>query len=271
MSITADLGGKNYTLGRGRVFFDRFPANAVVTAITKGDGERYLGNTPSFSTTSSAENLEHFDSDSGVKVKDDAVQLSLNRSGKFDCDNIDRENIALFFLGDASTVTQASATGVIETFTTAKKGRFYQLGASEARPAGVRNITNVVVKKGIGFSTSVAATGNYEVDEARGRIYIEANAADIDAVDIQITYDVQASTREQIVSKSSSIYGSVRFVADNPKGPNRDYFFPYVKLAPDGDYSLKGDEWQKMGFTMEVLKKASNVDALYIDGQGVTA
>lgn len=270
MPITADLGGKNYTLGRGRIFFDRFADNAVITATTRGSGERYLGNTPEFTMTSESEDLEHYSSDAGVKVKDDSVQLQLNRSAGFTCDNIDGENVALYFLGTASTITQTAATGVVETITAAKRGRFLQLGASEARPAGVRNVSNVVVKKGAGFTTTVAQSGNYQVDEARGRIYIESNSADINDADIQVTFDVQASTREQVVSKSNSIYGALRFVADNPKGANRDYFLPYVKLAPDGDYSLKGDEWQQIGFTVEVLKKASNVDAVYIDGQGVT-
>lgn len=269
MPISSDLGGKNYTLGRGRVFFDRFAANAVVTALTRGNGERYLGNTPEFSMTSESEDLEHYDSDSGVRVKDGAVQLTLNRSGSFTCDNISAENIALYFLGNTSTVTQTSSIGVVETFSAGvKRGMFYQLGVSETRPAGVRGVANVVLKKGAGFTTTILATNNYEVDETRGRILILAGAPDIadDSV-IQVTCDYLANTREQVVSKSSSIYGSIRFVADNPTGANRDFFLPYVKLAPDGDYNLKGDEWQTMGFTMEILKKASNVDALYIDGQ----
>lgn len=271
MPITADLGGKNYTLGRGRVFFDRFPANTVVTATTRGTGERYLGNTPEFSTTSESEDLEHYDSDSGVRVKDGSVQLTLNRTGSFTCDNINAENVALYFLGDASTVTQTSSVGVQEVLSGGvKRGYFYQLGASEPRPAGVRGVANVVVKKGGGFATTVSLSGNYQVDETRGRIYIEPTSTDIpDGTVIQITYDILANTREQVVSKSTAIYGSLRFVADNPTGANRDYYFPYVKLAPDGDYNLKGDEWQQIGFSMEILKKASNVDALYIDGQPV--
>lgn len=269
MPVTADLGGKNYTLGRGRVFFDRFATGVNVTAATRGSGERYLGNTPEFSTNSESEDLDHFDSDSGIRTKDDSVQLSLDRSGAFTCDNISSENIALYFLGEASTLVQASATGVIETFDAGvMQGRFYQLGVSPARPAGVRGVANVVVSKGAGFSTTVTAAGNYQVDEVRGRIYIEDNAPDIaDSTPIRVTCDYLANTREQIVSKSTSIYGSIRFVADNPKGANRDFYLPYVKLAPDGDYNLKGDEWQTMGFTMEILKKASNIDALYIDGQ----
>jgi hypothetical protein len=273
MPINSDLGGKTYTLGRGRVFFDRFAPNAVVSALTRGDGERFVGNCPEFSTTSESEDLEHFDSTSGVRTKDASVQLSLDRSGSFTCDSVDADNVALFFLGTSTTVTQVGATGVVEVMTNAKRGRFYQLGVSESLPAGVRNIKNVVIKKGGAptWATTVTMSGNYEVDEVRGRIYIESDAPAIDGDTIQITYDTDTSTREQIVSSSNSIYGSLRFVAENPTGPKRDYFFPYVKLAPDGDYNLISDEWQQMGFSFEILKKSSNVEALYIDGQGVVA
>lgn len=270
MPITADLGGKQYTLGRGRVMLDRYPANIVMTALTRGIGERYIGNTPEFSTNSSSENLDHYDSDAGVRTKDDSVELSFDRAGSFTCDNIDSDNIALYFLGDKATVTQAAATGVVDVLTVKQK-MFYQLGMTALLPAGVRNVGSVVVKKGSpGFATTVSAAGNYQVDEVLGRIYIEAGAPDItDDTIIQVTFNVLASTRGQVISKNQSIYAAVRFVADNPKGVNRDYYFPYVKLSPDGDYNLKGEEWQTMGFTMEILKKASNVESVYIDERPV--
>jgi len=270
MPLTSDLGGKNYILGRGKVFFDRFAANAIVTATTRGEGERYLGNTPEFSTTSSVENLDHYDSDGGVKTKDGSVQLSLDRSGAFTCDNITAENLALFFQGDASTLTQTAATGVVEVLNDVKHERFYQLGVSTSTPSGVRKVTNVVVKKGAGYTTTVTQAGNYEVDEVTGRVYILSGSTDIpNDTDIQVTYDIQASTRETVISKNQSIYGAVRFVSDNPTGPNRDIYLPYVKLSPDGDYQLKGDDWQVMGFQVEVLKKASNIEAIYVDGRPV--
>lgn len=270
MPVTADLGGKNYTLGRGRVFFDRFPSNVVVDALTRGSGERYLGNTPEFVTNSTSEDLDHFSSEGGVRTKDDSVQLQLDRAGSFITDNISADNVALFFLGEASTLTQAAATGVIDNLLDVGRGRFLQLGVTPANPPGVRNVSNVVITKGPGFTTTVAASGNYQVDEALGRIYIEPNAAGIDdGDDLRVTYDTAASTRSRVVSGSQAIYGSLRFVADNPKGENRDYFYPYVKLSPDGDYNLKGDEWQQIGFTFEVLKKASNVEAVYVDGRAV--
>lgn len=271
MPLTANLGGKKYVLGRGQVLFDRFANGITIAPLTKGDGERYMGNTPEFSTSSESEDLEHYDSDAGVNVKDASVQLSLDRSGSMTCDNIDEENIALNFLGEATTVVQAAATALINIFVEAKKGRFYQLGVSEANPSGLRNVSNVVVKTGGAptWATTVTQVGNYQVDEARGRIYIEDDALVLDEDDIQVTFDIAATTRSRVVSGSDAIYGSLRFVSNNAYGENKDYFFPYVKLAPDGDYNLKGDEWQTIGFTFEILKKASNIEALYIDGQGV--
>lgn len=267
MPITADLGGKNYTLGKGRVFFDRFADGVSVTANTQGEGERYFGNTPEFSISSASESLQHFSSEGGIKTKDDDVQLSLDRTGKTTVDHISNENLALLALGVNNTVTQTSQVGLTTTFASAKRGRFYQLGVSAANPSGLRKVSNVVVKKGAGFATIVAAAGNYQFDADLGRLYIEENSVDINNVEIQVTFDAAATTYEQVVSGTKSIYGALRFVADNPKGTNRDYYFPYVKMAPDGDYALKGEEWMTIGFTFEVLKKASNIEAMYIDGR----
>jgi hypothetical protein len=258
---------KNYVLGKGRVYFDKIDSQTSITATTQGEGERYFGNTPEMSTTSAAENLDHFSAEGGLKTKDDSVQLSLNRSGKLTCDNVSAENQALFIQGTVGTLVQTALVGEIEE-KEVKRGRYYQLGVDEVNPTGVRKISNVVVNKGVGFATLVAAAGNYEVDAELGRIYIEDNAADIpDDTEIEITYDVAASTREQIISSSDTIYGALRFVADNPKGTNRDYYFPYVKLSPDGDYQLKGDTWQTMSFTFEILDKAPGIAAVYIDGR----
>lgn len=265
--ISADLGGKSYVLGKGKVFFDRYTNGITIGATTQGEGERYFGNTPEFATTASSESLDHFSSESGLKTKDDSVQLSLDRTGKMVCDSISPDNIALFFQGSSSTVAQTAQTGLQTDVIGAKRGRFYQIGVSPSNPAGLRNVKNVVVKKGAGFTTTVTMLNNYQLDAELGRIYIEANAADINAVDIRVIFDTDASNREQTISGSTPIYGALRFVSDNPKGANRDYFFPYVKLSPDGDYALKGEEWQQIGFNFDILKKADNIEAAYIDGR----
>ena len=257
--------GKQYTLPKGKFFFDRFPAGVTVTKDTKGEGERYIGSTEMLSMSSTSTTLDHFQSEGGIKTKDASVTLETNRSGKFDTANISGENLALTFQGDATTAVQLSATAVIDTVTV-KEGRTYQLGASVANPTGVRNVSNVIVKKG---ATTVAMSGNYSVDLVLGRIYIEVGAPGIaDNDELTFTYDVAASTRETVVSSSKAIYGAARFIADSPYGANNDIYLPYVKLQSDGDFSLKGDTWQTLAFTMEVLQKPSH-ESVYVDGRPV--
>jgi hypothetical protein len=267
MAITADRDGKNYVLGRGEVLFDRFAANVEVDSTTVGDGYRYIGNTPEVSITSSAEDLDHFDSDSGVKVKDDSVQLTMDRSGKFNTDNIDIGNLALLFLGEAGTVSQ-SAVADIDEVITLKRGFTYQIGQSASNPTGVRAIDNLVIGKGVSYATDVPAATNWEVDEDLALLYVLPDAPGIDAAgtEVQLTYDTTAVEREQVISASQSIYGQIKFIAKNPKGKNRDVYCPYVKISPDGDFSLKGDDWQNIGFTFEVLKRG-NLEAVYVDGR----
>ena len=95
----------NLTLGRGELWFAPY-----LTGTTTPDGERYIGNSPEFSLTIENENLDHFNSDHGVNEKDDSIVLSTNRTGAFTSDNIGMENLALFFLGEAKTITTAAAT-----------------------------------------------------------------------------------------------------------------------------------------------------------------
>ena len=270
MTITAYPSDKNYTLGRGRLFFSRFTPAQIAAGIavdTQPEGELYFGNTPALTATSATEKLDHFDSDEGVKVKDDSVQLSFDRTGTFSCDNISKENLALLFLSaaGAATVSQGSATASVYVTPAVKRGRFYQIGITSGLPMGVRKVSNVVVKSGSpGFATTVAQATNYEIDEELGRIRILPAAPGIpDDTILQITYDLAATTTETIISGSQSIYGSLYFQATNPKGKLRDYLWPYVELAPDGDFALKGDDWQNMNFNFEVLKKGS-LEACYI-------
>jgi hypothetical protein len=255
-------------LGKGKIYFDRFASGITVGESTTGEGERYFGNTPGFTLSASEENLEHFSSEGGVRVKDGSVQLSLDRSGTLACDNINADNLALQFLGTATLLTQAAATGLSTTYENVKLGRYLQAGASVSNPAGQRNILTVVVKTGASYATTVTMSGNYTVDAELGRIYILPTATELaDGDDVKIEFAVAESTREQVISGTTSIYGALRYIADNPSGPNRDVYLPYVKMAPDGDISFKGEEWMTCNFTLEALKKSSSIESVYIDGR----
>ena len=262
---------KNYVIPKGKIYFDKFANGAVISAATRGEGEEYLGNTPGASTNQTAESIDHYDSDSRIKVKDESVQLSSERKGTISVDNISANNLALYMQGSVGAVAQVAAPGVTEELTV-KRGRSYQLGMTGANPTGVRLVSNVAVGKGVGFATVVAASGNYTVDLALGRITIADDAPDIpNATLIEITYDVAASSREQVISGNDAIYGAVRVLADNTKGINRDHYYPYCKLTPAGEYVLKADTWVTLEFEIEILKKADSVESIYVDGRAVAA
>ncbi len=350
----------NLVIGRGKLYFDQF-----LTGTETKTGERYLGNTPALSMSSAYQNLDHYDSDAGVRVKDDSVQLQVDRTGTFQCDNISPENVALMFGATANVTAQGADTGRAETFTV-QKDRVYQLGTDDPlTPQGVINVTNVVVTNASGLhaygyvtvtqptaadtftvngaamtfrasapaihevligataldtaqaikaeinaypaiydveasgdavvinlvaiasgtagnsitlaeavtdagfllsgatlsggsaSGVIALTGNYTLDAARGRVTILAAPAAISNDDVlEIDYDVAVGSRTIVVDEENQVEGALRFLADNPRGTNKDYFWPRVKLSPSGEFALKGEAWQTMTFNMEVLQSS---------------
>lgn len=118
-----------------------------------------------------------------------------------------------------------------------------------------------------GTGSGYAVTTDYLFDPATGKFDIVAGGTILDLSDIVVTFSVLASTRNRIISGSTPVEGAMRYVADNPKGDNFDYLLPYVKITPNGDYALKGDEWQQIPFNMEALKPSDGREAIYMDGR----
>ena len=266
----------NYVVGRGRLYFNLFKKGSN----TPVSGELYFGNTPELTLTADTETLDHYSSESGLRNLDASVLLEYTQGGNFTTDEINADNLALFFLGDKTVVTQTQMTDRKETITLVQKGRYYQLGTDDVTPTGVRNIDNfqiVVADAGTSISTgsgdistipgtSALPDDNYEIDLATGRLYIEPDASAIGSGKVAaVQYDVNAQARTTVIGKANMIYGALRFISDNPVGTQKDYFFPKVSLQPDGDYALKGDDWQVMGFTFRAMKLNSVTERAYID------
>lgn len=268
--------GNNYVVGRGKVYFDRFKNGS-----NNKTGEMYFGNTPEFTINTDTETLEHYSSEGGMRVMDASVLLEASQGGSFTCDNINEDNLALWFLGDLEVTAQTQQTGAKEVFNPIMRGRYYQLGTSDVNPTGVRNVTNfqmvkadasIAISTGSGDITSIEGAtvvtpgGNYEIDLALGRIYVEPDSPDLAGnVQIAVQYDVEEQNRTTIIGKSNMIYGALRMISDNPVGLNKNYFFPKVSISPDGDYALKGDDWQVMSFTFKAMQLNSRTQRVYID------
>jgi len=51
---------------------------------------------------------------------------------------------------------------------------------------------------------------------------------------------------------------AIRFVSDNPIGPDQVWYFWKCTISPNGSLSLIGDEWMVMSFTAEGLSDSAN-------------
>lgn len=158
------------------------------------------------------------------------------------------------------TVSGATLTGgsdVTETLGGVERGRWYQLGKTDSLPQGVRRIG--------GVSIDGVDEASYTVDAAAGRIFIKEEATDIvDGDNLEVSYGVLPGVDDIVIARSETIEGEMQFIANNAAGANDDYFWPYVKLTPDGDFSLKGDEWLTMTFNFEILLRDELVERQYI-------
>ena len=80
-------------------------------------GERDLGNAPSFTFNIALETLEHFSSRGGLKAKDKSIISQITPGLAFTLDEVNKENMALLTLGDATTVTQTAGSVAAEVVT----------------------------------------------------------------------------------------------------------------------------------------------------------
>ena len=252
----------NQTLGRGKVYFSLFKTGTYTPS-----GYRYVGNTPAFSLNQENETLEHYSSDEGIREKDNEVILQTNVTGSLTMDDIQPENLALFFFGSSSVLAQTSATGQTETFVDVIEGHSYMVGVSDLNPTGVRSLTNVVVKVG---ATAKTLNTDYTLNAELGMITIVEGGGINTGDDVIVEYDRSAKSRKQIISGTDQIEGAVLFESTNEVGERFDYLIPRVKLSPNGEFALKTDEWQQLPISVEVLK-VPNKSRIYIDGRPFTA
>jgi hypothetical protein len=255
-----------YTIPRGIAFFDPILADGT------NEGEDDMGNVPSITLNIASEQAPHYSSRKGIREKDTSTLVQIDRTGVVTCDNLSAANALRWFSAEQVTQSQ-TADPVADEVMAVIPGRFYQLGKTAANPAGHRNIAALVVTDGDEVSpvTYVAGT-DYAVDLVSGRLQILSTGS-IVAGDISVSYTKGVKTWTQIkTGNDAELAGSLRVIADNATGPNRDYYMPSVKLKPRGDFPVITSDTQyiTMEFDLEVLTPA-NGSAIYLDDQPVAA
>lgn len=252
------MASRNLALGKGEVYFAQFKPGTQIPG-----GERFLGNCPEFTLNREAEKLPHFSSTRGKRLKDDEETLGTTDTGTISCDDVSPANLALWLLGTELTLTTAAIADQEDTFEDVEPGLSYQLGVSDTAPSGVRKVASVVVTKG---ATPLVLGDDYDIDPVLGRVTLLETGSVLKGDDITVTYDIEASTRSQIISSQNSAEGALRFISYNPRGQKIDYFMPWVKFSPNGEIALITEEWMTIPLTIEALAKG-DLESIYADGR----
>lgn len=233
----------NYILGAGRILF----------ALEGTNEYRYIVETPELTINVTTEVVDLWGSDTPVSQKIASSEAQREYAGSFAAHDIDADNLAIFFGGENTTVTNSSVSSIVDYEVTVKQGRTYRIGKDASNPRGFRGVSNVVVTGDTGSPTYVV-DDDYVVDARRGLITIINGGGIADDTLIEISCDVDDGEYVQVASTgAASIRGSLIFMAENTDGVDVDYEFPNVILRADGDFSLKSrDEYQGLSFAMEI-------------------
>lgn len=151
----------------------------------------------------------------------------------------------------------------------------------EALASGTGGNAIALVETGTGMTVSGATLAggatsgavytlgtDYDVNLDMGMITILEGAAIEAGDDIEITGSQRAASRDRVISGTEAIEGAMMYVANNPKGKNFDYYMGYINIRPNGDYALKGDEWQQIPFNLDINKPRAAA-AILMDGRPV--
>lgn len=243
-------------LGRGEVFFDLFRPGT-----RQGDGERYIGNSSTFQIGRKLERLDRFTSYNGRKIEQESAIISETHTVTFVTDNIVIENIGLWYGLESEVVVTVAANAITEFFPV-RLGRTYQLGKSYM-PLGVRYVENVVVRID---DVIVPLDGNYALSAATGRLEVSPDAINIsDGQTLEITFEWRTTEAARTNSAARDVYGALRFISFNAYGPDKQYYFPFVRLSPRGMMDLKGDDWQQAGFDVEARNLNPRTEQVYVE------
>lgn len=244
---------EDYNLGRGKVSF------AELDASNHPKDYRDLGNASEFNISVETEKLEHQSSREGLKTVDKEVVISQKVNLTITLDELNHENLAMFFSGATATEANSiAATGVTGNgnLTVINQGRWYDLyedatGKPTTDPQGKRiyDIGTVTVT-GAGSTVMVEGT-DYTVDSIMGRIFV-INGGDMVAgdYDVDLAANASAAANIEIVKAltTTSLTGALKFISENPANANvkTEYQFHKVGLTAEGDFSLIGDDWTTM-------------------------
>lgn len=231
---------RDYNLGRGIVYL------AELNTDGTPKGYRDLGNAPAFNITVNVEELLHKSSRTGTSVTDKRIVISQEIAISLTLEELNAQNVALFFSGEQSTYVNPAVAGFAEhTIGKSVKDFWYDVKTALGVRAVDIETANLTVKSG---AAVLVLNTDYTVDTVMGRFFLLSAGAAVDANDLKITLAADAGARPTVDQvrglKVSQQSYALKFIAENPAnaGEKSEYEFHSVLLNAEGDFSLIGDE-----------------------------
>ena len=247
------------------------PHGRVFIGDASQAGEVLLSEVASLSLTISAEFAEDYGGDGKTLVRVARVPSRITRAGATVAKAITAANLSRFFVAASSTQTTAAVAVTDESINAGAAlvaGAWYQLGVTAGRPSGIRNVGSVALRYGVAGGSTATLTDDYLLDTTLARLQVVAGG-DLDGTAAVLAdYTPVASTWERVATASdlSPAEVTLRYIADNLSGTNRDLYCPCVSMVPTGDLiwvSEARDGVQQLGFELAFLGD------VYIDGRPV--
>jgi hypothetical protein len=243
----------DYNLGRGILYFQPTGTSAW----------RDLGNCTAYTISTTSETLQHFSSRSGLKTLDKEVTLSRTTTSSFTLDELNDENLSLFFSGGKASHTNVAVAGfTIFSMIPAddlELGRWYDIVNASGERAYDVDTTDLALATSNVSPVSLVAGTDYTLDSEMGRVFILSTSTKVataisgdEAITAVLTAEATASDVHEVqVLTASAVQGKLKFIANNPAndGAKREYTSHSVNLKADGDLALIGEEYTNLGFT----------------------
>ena len=240
-------------------------------------GERYLGNSLSFSLTVEESRTIVYSGDGPVATKLLDRVTQKNFSATATVQDMSADNLALLLSGETTAYAADAASPPAETIGPVKADRWYHLGRTVANPVGVLDVKAITTLK-YGNSKAAAPGGqlaaegdDYEWDN-RGRVYVKPGGS-LDGKWITVDYDTNA--RKHAGAKTSAatkdLLACVTYLEDSADHGGKNILIPRCSIGASGDTQIKGNREgsQQITLTLGIQQPAGDVAQIYIDGQAL--
>lgn len=269
INLTGKAQTKDYKLGRGRVYL-----GDIDTTTGRAKGYRLVGNSPGLTVTVETEKLEHVSSLEGLRTIDKELTVSQKMNLSLILDEVNFQNLALFFSGESGTFTNAGGAAIIgaSNVTVIRQGEWYDLHAG-ADGTGER-----IYDIGVVTVSGSAENTDFEVDREMGRIFI-VQGGNIVAGPINVDVAANgtaAATLDEVKGLTlTNVSLALKFVEENAAFSNHvtEYQFHQVSLVAEGDLGLiSGEEVSQMTLTGAAERNSlADADSPYVTVRTIAA